>query len=380
MSSSAGDGAPSGAAGIPLPEPRASEESASADAAQYGKDGGLQTVAAAVTEAVKAVNGSGSGSGSGSDHAEPSTTTAAAEGQQGDEHEQEGMSEEEEEDPAARIASLESELDRVTDDKNKLESQYRNLLGKLTSMRNTLGDKLAQDAEELDRREAQIADLQASNDDLEQTIETLRAELIASNDEAERLHSSVEQLRLRADEGARASVDEGAARELQLRELVEDLERARLEREDWENQALKERVERETLQTALNAAERELATLRLEKNTLRHERDREATSAANLHNVLEEFQAAKDRELAATLGDLQTQLQHTSRSMQEYKQRAAAAESKLAASNSDSERCTALQKEVKEKNIFIGKLRHEGELSPSARYTCEQMPGGRGGG
>lgn len=51
-----------------------------------------------------------------------------------------------EQDSGARIANLEADLDRVTDEKNKLESQYRNLLGKLTNMRNTLGDKLRQDA------------------------------------------------------------------------------------------------------------------------------------------------------------------------------------------------------------------------------------------
>lgn len=47
---------------------------------------------------------------------------------------------------STRVANLEADLDRVTDEKNKLESQYRNLLGKLTNMRNTLGDKLRQDA------------------------------------------------------------------------------------------------------------------------------------------------------------------------------------------------------------------------------------------
>lgn len=49
-------------------------------------------------------------------------------------------------DVASRIAQLESELDRVTEERDTLQSQYRNLLGKLTNMRNTLGDKLRQDA------------------------------------------------------------------------------------------------------------------------------------------------------------------------------------------------------------------------------------------
>ena len=61
--------------------------------------------------------------------------------QDGDETDGDG-----EHDNATRIAQLEGELERVTDERNGLEAQYRNLLSKLTSMRNTLGDKLRQDA------------------------------------------------------------------------------------------------------------------------------------------------------------------------------------------------------------------------------------------
>lgn len=218
--------------------------------------------------------------------------------------------------------------------------------------------------EELDRREQQIVDLQANNEDLQETIETLKSELIGNNEECERLHVQAEQLRSRADDSAKAVLDESSARDTQLREITEDLERCRLEREDWETQAMKERVERETLETSLNASERELVQLRHEKQMLKDERDREAESAANLHAVLEEFQAAKDKELKSTLGDMQNQLHLTSRSLQEYRQRAQAAETKLTASQSDSEKSIALAREVKEKSLQIGKLRHEGRSFP----------------
>lgn len=50
------------------------------------------------------------------------------------------------EDPEERIRRLEDELLRTRDEKEQFEAQYRSLLGKLTNMRNTLGDKLKQDA------------------------------------------------------------------------------------------------------------------------------------------------------------------------------------------------------------------------------------------
>ncbi|KAK9898918.1 hypothetical protein P389DRAFT_193931 [Cystobasidium minutum MCA 4210] len=265
----------------------------------------------------------------------------------------------EEADSKGRIAQLQAELERVMEERDTFQSQYRGLLGKLSNMRTTLGDKLRQDAEELDRKDQQIGSLQAENDDLQATIETLKSELIASNEEGDRLHTQVEQLRLRADDSAKNVLDEVAGREAQLREVTEDLERCRLEREDWENQAMKERVERERLETSLHAVGREFATIKLEKHQLKEERDREAEAAQNLHVVLEEFQAAKDREIRATLGDMQVQVQSLTKSLHEYKQRAHAAETRLSTTQSDSERVLALQQEVKEKNLLIGKLRHE---------------------
>jgi hypothetical protein len=49
-------------------------------------------------------------------------------------------------DISARVSVLEAELLRTRAEKETLEGQYRGLLGKLTAMRNTLGDKLKQDA------------------------------------------------------------------------------------------------------------------------------------------------------------------------------------------------------------------------------------------
>lgn len=49
----------------------------------------------------------------------------------------------ESDDPLER---LQQELDKSNKEKESLQTQYRNLLAKLTQMRNTLGNKLQQDA------------------------------------------------------------------------------------------------------------------------------------------------------------------------------------------------------------------------------------------
>lgn len=44
------------------------------------------------------------------------------------------------------MSKLQQELERTREERDKYASQYRNLLGKLQNMRNTLGNKLKQDA------------------------------------------------------------------------------------------------------------------------------------------------------------------------------------------------------------------------------------------
>jgi hypothetical protein len=44
------------------------------------------------------------------------------------------------------LSRLQQELERTREERDEFETHYRNLLGKLQTMRNTLGNKLKQDA------------------------------------------------------------------------------------------------------------------------------------------------------------------------------------------------------------------------------------------
>lgn len=133
--------------------------------------------------------------------------------------------------------------------------------------------------------------MEATNDELLYTIETLKSELIQSHEDADHVHSELEQLRSRAFDSQKSSVEEVNARERSLREAQEDLERVRMEREEWEGEAMRERVRREEVVARLSALEFEYVAVKEEREMLRDERDREAESASNLNVVLEEFTA-----------------------------------------------------------------------------------------
>ncbi|KZT54617.1 hypothetical protein CALCODRAFT_499551 [Calocera cornea HHB12733] len=69
--------------------------------------------------------------------------------------------------------------------------------------------------------------------------------------------------------------------------------------------------------------------------------------------------AAKESELRVATAELSAQLASVSSALVEYKARTQKAEAALAQSANSSTRCAELEKEVKEKNLLIGKLRHE---------------------
>ncbi|KAF8595380.1 hypothetical protein BDV93DRAFT_501288 [Ceratobasidium sp. AG-I] len=265
-----------------------------------------------------------------------------------------------------RIAQLEQELEKTRAESDNWAEQYRTLLAKLTTMRTTLANKLKQDAEELDRREQHITQLTSTNEDLSNTIETLKQELITTSEDASNLSHELSSLRQRALDTTSSADAELEQTRLELEHTRGELEMTRrelegerLEREELEREAAQERVMAEEVRAQVNVLRREVeqaATLRA-RETEAVEREKE--KSANLQSVLEDFQLAKDMEIRQALAESESSLQHTIKQLAEFKSRALQAEAELAESTHNSDRVTALEKEVKEKNLLIGKLRHE---------------------
>lgn len=103
-------------------------------------------------------------------------------------------------------------------------------------------------------------------------------------------------------------------------------------------------------------------------------------------------QAAKEHELQQAVQEYETRLTQVTQSLAEFKHRAHTAEVRpvhnsrqkvsdtslqlqLDESSTDSSRTEQLEKEVKEKNALIGKLRHEGQSTPyGMRPVRPQLP------
>ncbi|KAF9233431.1 hypothetical protein BU15DRAFT_53920 [Melanogaster broomeanus] len=264
-------------------------------------------------------------------------------------HNHDGYGQDQDLDPLER---LQRQLDHEREEKENYASQYRNLLSKLTAMRTTLGNKVKQDAEELDRRELLIQTLSAQNEDLSSTVETLKAELIASHAEFERTARELDLLRNR-------DLHESAASEREMRDTLGELERCRMERDEWERVAMQEKVAVEEARSTSDALRREFDMEREARENDKVELEAAKETAANLQSVLEDFQTAKEHELHQAVKDYKSQLDDVTLSLAEYKRRALDAELQLDENKTDASRTSELEQQLKEKNLLIGKLRHE---------------------
>ena len=132
--------------------------------------------------------------------------------------------------------------------------------------------------------------LTTENDDLKVTVETLKSELVASNEEGERASHELEAMRSRA---LQDNAQEVYMRERELRETQAELEQCRMERDEWEQKALQEHVSADEARTALANVRRELEVERTAREMAAAELTVEKEKCVNLQSVLEDFQAGK---------------------------------------------------------------------------------------
>ena len=128
--------------------------------------------------------------------------------------------------------------------------------------------------------------LTAEKDDLSATIETLKTELIVSHEEVERASNEIDAMRTR-------TLQESLQREKELRETQLDLERCRMERDDWKRSAEQEKAISEEARSTVESLRRDLEMEGEVRAREAVELDLERERSENLQSVLQDFQAGK---------------------------------------------------------------------------------------
>ncbi|CDH58140.1 phosphoglycolate phosphatase [Lichtheimia corymbifera JMRC:FSU:9682] len=220
--------------------------------------------------------------------------------------------------------------ERVT----QLQQEHQSLLGKLAHIKETLAPRLEADKQ----LRQQVSDLTARLETAERELTQTRADRVRHEEEMGR---------------------DLAAKERMVAELQAHMEQVQQEREEWEAHAMQSDAQRNQLETRCQQLTESFEELQHQQQKEKQEHELERASLANLQTVLEEFQTTKDAEVRAAVEHIERQLEVAKKSLTEYQERARVAESALDQYQQDVAKTQKYEQEIKEKNLLIGKLRHE---------------------
>ncbi|CEI96211.1 hypothetical protein RMCBS344292_10377 [Rhizopus microsporus] len=247
----------------------------------------------------------------------------------------------EKEELESQVESLERQLsdakNNLTESENKGDSLYKehqSLIGKLAHIKETLTPRLEQDKQLREK----VSELTNQLDTANQQLEDCQAQLNIKEQE----HLEEQERQQRA-----------------IRNLSQQVEELRTKCEEYESMTMEMDVQCSQVQEKLQKTQTELEALKIKLAKEQAERESEKTSLTNLQTVLEEFQATKDAEMQAAIEHVQKQLDVAKKSWKEYEQRALTAEVALEKYQQGVEKAERYEREIKEKNLLIGKLRHE---------------------
>ncbi|KAK4242076.1 hypothetical protein C8A03DRAFT_29660 [Achaetomium macrosporum] len=280
---------------------------------------------------------------------------------------------------AQEITQLRADLDESEAAKEHAETQYQTLLGRVEKIKETLGDRLKRDKAELEEAKDRVEDLETQNEELQRTV-------AAREEEADRLKNEVQEqgrelasLRSRSNLSQQNWLKEKQDIARQMQHLKSELESTTAAMGEWEVIAMEERSLRESLADKVSDLEEQLSSAREAYERADSDRDAQSQAVDRLQRALQELQQTRKKELREMVESTEEQVQALKKRAEEADARAAAAEAAKAALSTELERTAPFEKEVKEKNLLIGKLRHEAivlndHLTKALKYIKKTKP------
>ncbi|KAF2100632.1 hypothetical protein NA57DRAFT_65081 [Rhizodiscina lignyota] len=277
------------------------------------------------------------------------------------------------------VNGLQDQLEETRSGKEHAEIQYQNLLGKVNQIRSQLGERLKADAEELSQARTQIEDLEDQNRQLQNARAESEANVKRLQSEQERHTQEIAELRGRTNLSQQNWVkerDELIGREAFARE---EFETAKQAMQDWEVLAMEERAQRENLSDRIAELEEQLLGQKEAFERAASERDSQSQTVDSLQRALRDIQDARKKELRELVENSQTQLEELRKQLQAAEESSKAAQTELEKTRKDLEHALPFEEQVREKNLLIGKLRHEAvilndHLTKALRFLRQRKP------
>lgn len=226
---------------------------------------------------------------------------------------------------------------------------------------------------------SQIDELEDENASLKSQLESKSTEFANLSNESAQKSKEIATLRDRTTLSQQNWLKERQELIEQESYLQSEFEQAKEAMHNWEVLAMEERSIRENLGEKVVDLEEQLGNLRDAYEKATNERDTQQSTVDGLQRALQEIQSARKQELRELVESSDTQLEELRRSLREAQQQASDADKNIKAAQEELDRVRPFEKEVKEKNLLIGKLRHEAvtlndHLTKALRFLKKGKP------
>ncbi|CAG8958549.1 hypothetical protein HYFRA_00009865 [Hymenoscyphus fraxineus] len=277
------------------------------------------------------------------------------------------------------ISTIKTELEESETAKEHAETQYQHLLGRINTIKSSLGERLKADKQELEEAKEQIEELESQNEASQNRIQSLEAELKRLEAESKDSSKELSSLRNRHNLSQQNWVHERDDLVQQNKQLRDEAEAAKEAMGDWEVLAMEERSMREGLTERIRDLEEQYSAQKEAFEEAVSERDNQSQSLEGLQRALQEVQEARKRELREMVESYEEQLGALKKLVHDSDTRATEAVEGKESLQTELDRLAPFEKEVKEKNLLIGKLRHEAivlndHLTKALRFLKKAKP------
>lgn len=250
---------------------------------------------------------------------------------------------------------------------------------RVNHLKSTLGERLKRDRAELEEAKERIEELEAQNEELQNGSRASEDELAKLKEELQDTSREANSLRSRSNLSQQNWVKEREELTRVVASLKEEVETTTNAMGEWEVIAMEERSVKESLVEKVSELEEQIHSLREGYESAASERDHQSQVIDNLQKALREIQEARKKELREMVETSEEQLQALKKLVQDADARATEAETAKDNLTKELERTAPFEKEVKEKNLLIGKLRHEAivlndHLTKALRYLKKTKP------
>ncbi|KAL2837406.1 hypothetical protein BJY01DRAFT_221000 [Aspergillus pseudoustus] len=274
------------------------------------------------------------------------------------------------------MEALQTKLDDAEIKKEHAESQYRGLLERVNTIKSQLGERLKEDAEEIAQARSRIEELEEQNSSAKAEYESKIAEVTKEN---QQMSKELSELRERTNLSQQNWLREKDELLEQESYLQTEFEQAKEAMHNWEVLAMEERSIRENLGEKVIDLEEQLANVKDSFEKASAESESQAATVDGLQRALQEIQAARKQELRELVESSDAQIEQLKEALNNAKAKASEAESSLQDIQGELERVRPFEKEVREKNLLIGKLRHEAvtlndHLTKALRFLKKGKP------